>query len=63
MIVVKESLCEVCGVCIGVCPVDAINMGANSVTVDHSNCIDCGVCVRVCPVGALESAKEGKQPV
>ena len=59
MIMVKEATCEACGACIGVCPTDAISMGASYVVIDHAACIDCGACVRVCPVAALESV-DGK---
>lgn len=58
MIAVKETVCETCGACIGVCPVDAISMGSAAVIIDRDTCINCGACVRVCPVAALEPVEE-----
>ena len=53
MIVCDTALCQVCGACIGVCPVDAVGMGQHEVAVDHARCILCDACVAVCPVAAL----------
>ncbi len=54
MIVCEPARCETCGVCIGVCPADAIVMGRHAVAVNDAACIRCGACIEVCPVGALE---------
>ncbi|MGN9172486.1 4Fe-4S binding protein [Lachnospiraceae bacterium HCP1S3_A8] len=36
-----------------VCPVDAIRVGAKSITIDKNKCIGCGLCAHRCPVGAI----------
>ena len=46
--------CTLCGVCVGQCPTNAINMGKKAVTVDSISCIGCGVCVPACPEGAID---------
>ena len=53
MISIKTQLCELCGTCVGVCPVDALIVGNNELTVKSDICIDCSVCVYVCPIDAL----------
>lgn len=53
MIIVNERLCDICGTCAGVCPVDAIVIEKQGVTIVSECCSDCGICVHVCPVDAL----------
>jgi ferredoxin len=59
---VKEELCNGCGKCINVCPVEAMSMvsannpdkpDARKVLVNESTCLGCGVCVRSCSKTAL----------
>lgn len=45
------SLCTGCGICVEVCPVDAIAPGAETKT-DMAKCIRCCACVKNCPVKA-----------
>ena len=59
MIRVDPEACCMCGLCVGVCPPDALDMGATELKV-LSNCTDCGWCVPYCPVGALSG---GRRPV
>ena len=46
-------LCVGCGICLGICPVNAINLKANkgvvTVNFDYSRCTQCAMCSRVCP--------------
>jgi 4Fe-4S ferredoxin len=57
--------CTGCGICITVCPKEAIERGpvgaadkklsdVPAVLVDEKKCSFCGVCVHLCPFGALE---------
>lgn len=52
--VVNQDICIGCGACVGVCPVQAIEMNDEGhAQVDPDVCISCGACVGVCPVGAI----------
>ena len=56
--------CVGCGLCVNVCPVDALRVSATfqsdqTVNVEHffldgSACIQCGLCVEACPMGAID---------
>jgi formate hydrogenlyase subunit 6/NADH:ubiquinone oxidoreductase subunit I len=60
MIVFTKRACDFCGVCVGVCPVDAIYLGKVDLAVNHDTCINCDFCVDVCPSRALsQNAPEG----
>ncbi|MFX0169026.1 MAG: ATP-binding protein [Candidatus Hodarchaeota archaeon] len=50
---VDGELCGICQACATVCPVNAIEVTENFVTVLAEKCTGCGVCVGVCPVGAI----------
>ncbi len=52
MIRINHALCEFCGTCAGVCPVDAIILEMNSIRIEEERCVSCEACVKVCPVGA-----------
>ena len=57
-----SELCETCGDCAVVCPVECISntgqknaKGFEYFVIDPDICIDCGACVGVCPIeGAIE---------
>lgn len=53
MIRVNETLCVLCGTCVGVCPADALTLEMDSLRIREEKCVSCGSCVTVCPVGAL----------
>ena len=42
-----------CKLCQGICPLKAISIDENTVTIDKSMCSGCGACVAVCPHGAI----------
>lgn len=53
MIEIDKELCGHCGACVGVCPVNALDLiGYNIELVE--DCIDCGNCIETCPTGAIE---------
>lgn len=54
MVEVEREVCDRCGTCVGICPVDALTMG-DWLEVDGGRCTDCGRCVKICPFGALAS--------
>ena len=53
MILFERSSCDFCGVCVGVCPVDCIELSKSDLEVDQGICIDCMRCVDVCPSRSL----------
>lgn len=58
MILVKEDLCDFCGVCASVCPPDAIEVREAEIRIDQQTCSDCKLCTYVCPVETLELVDE-----
>ncbi|MEA3500714.1 MAG: 4Fe-4S binding protein [Candidatus Marinimicrobia bacterium] len=54
MIDINEKLCDYCGTCVSVCPVDCIELFEAKIEIDNDKCIDCNLCVKICPLGALE---------
>ncbi len=53
MIIVNQQICDLCGTCIGVCPVDAIVIERLNISINSDSCINCPACKYVCPVDAL----------
>lgn len=54
MIVARENLCDFCGTCVSVCPVDVIELFEASLIIDHKKCTKCMKCVKICPFEVLE---------
>jgi electron transfer flavoprotein alpha subunit len=52
MVRIDAAKCTRCGACIDLCPVIAIRMINDVVTVDGEICTGCGICVKVCPMRA-----------
>jgi electron transfer flavoprotein alpha subunit len=52
MVTNDTNKCTGCGGCIDLCPVIAISMINDVVTIDNKICTECGICVKVCPVRA-----------
>jgi NAD-dependent dihydropyrimidine dehydrogenase PreA subunit len=47
---VKGELCERCGTCIEICPLEVYQMGRKAAEIAFPNeCIECGACVQQCP--------------
>ncbi|MCK4327283.1 MAG: 4Fe-4S binding protein [Candidatus Diapherotrites archaeon] len=55
---VNRSKCMICGGCVSVCPVQALELRENVLYVDTKKCIDCGNCEKVCPAGAIKVVKK-----
>ncbi|MBO8131902.1 MAG: 4Fe-4S binding protein [Candidatus Marinimicrobia bacterium] len=58
MIVVNESLCDLCGTCIGVCPQNCMELFETRIIIDNEKCIECLNCVDICPFRAINQQKE-----
>ncbi len=56
--------CIACQVCIGECPVGAIELTDENVAhINPDLCIGCGKCWEVCPVGAVEFEKKRRKKI
>ena len=51
--VVDLDLCDRCGLCLPLCPPEAIHLELADLVVDGGTCTGCRKCVAPCPVGAL----------
>ncbi len=56
--------CIACQICIGECPVGAIELSAEGVAeIDPEVCVGCGKCSQVCPVDAVSFAKKKRKKI
>jgi len=51
---VIADLCNGCGECVPMCPVNAIIMQEGKAKIDPFQCIGCGACIPVCPKEAID---------
>jgi NAD-dependent dihydropyrimidine dehydrogenase PreA subunit len=56
---INENLCNGCGQCVLVCPVQAIQIINNKARLDNEKCVECNVCYRNarCPVKAIRTTR------
>jgi len=52
--IVIADLCNGCGNCVPICPVNAITMQERKAKIGPFQCIGCGACIPVCPKEAIE---------
>lgn len=58
----EQNRCVACGVCVKVCPKDAISIYKGCYAqIDEEKCIGCGICEKNCPAGVIH--KVLRQPV
>ena len=53
-VLVDTSLCVGCGICVPVCPNNAIRMINGVAQIDQACCSNCGLCIKKCPRGAVK---------
>jgi ferredoxin len=55
-VVRNESKCTDCGVCVPICPTDAlvVDPQTRKVIFHNKKCIACELCVKICPTRAME---------
>jgi len=58
---VDESKCTGCGICLEVCPVEAITVDRVA-KIDSATCIDCGFCVAECPNDSISMDEMAATP-
>jgi len=51
---VNQELCKGCGVCVDVCPRNAISMQNKKAFINQSLCTSCQVCIKACPMRAIQ---------
>jgi len=57
---VDEAVCGRCGICVSICPYDAITMPLKgAVEINNELCQACGLCISSCPTRALENPNYG----
>ncbi|MBK5254270.1 MAG: 4Fe-4S binding protein [Peptostreptococcaceae bacterium] len=50
---INDDECNRCGLCVSVCPIDAMVLKDNNVLIDYKKCISCMRCANYCPENAI----------
>ena len=58
-----HDICTACGICINVCPFNALSKNEISATVDWELCMGCGVCVEQCPNKTISLVRDENKGV
>ena len=48
-LIIDRRLCDYCGACVAVCPVDCIELKEKEIEIDFEECTVCMNCVYTCP--------------
>lgn len=55
--------CFQCGDCLRKCPMDALSLTDDGISVDLNRCIGCGLCVTACAAGAIELSRKPESEI
>ena len=61
--VIDAELCNACGVCVEMCPMEAVSLADGAAVVDEKKCIGCGVCAYHCASEAATLERTGMRQV
>ncbi len=61
--IVNNKRCDICGVCVSVCPVDAVSISEFAVHIDNDKCINCHKCLKACPALAITEGSSAKNKI
>jgi Fe-S-cluster-containing hydrogenase component 2 len=61
--VYKPRVCDQCGSCASVCPVEAISERDGVYVIDSSKCTGCGLCVEECPLKVMIMHEDSPVPI
>ncbi len=50
---IDQEKCSGCGLCVDICPLEAISLENDKAKVDKDTCTECGQCVDECPNKAI----------
>ncbi len=51
--VIYDNLCDLCGLCVEECPLQAIVRQGDGCVIDPEICTECGYCADICPQQAI----------
>ena len=54
---VIDQLCDYCGMCVAVCPVDCIELKEKQIFIDLDICTMCMNCVHACPIHIIKNVE------
>ena len=52
---IDQEKCSGCGLCVDICPLEAISLENDKAKVDKDTCTECGQCVDECPNKAIST--------
>jgi electron transport complex protein RnfB len=58
---IDSDICTGCGICVEICPMEAIKLVDNVSLIKKKRCIGCGNCVAKCPSEAIKLFKKEKE--
>lgn len=62
-VILNESKCLGCTICIKSCPTQAIRVRNGKAVIINERCIDCGECIKVCPYHAKDAVADSMEDI